>query len=101
MRNSHHHVTTQPQLLQKESNLLQYPILCNLLSPGKKEDIGLDELGEGGKGVVSKIREFSGDLGGELLGDRGGEDDERGFIVIREVGGVLFGRGEGDDGARV
>ncbi|GJT94185.1 hypothetical protein Tco_1083030 [Tanacetum coccineum] len=25
---------------------------------GKKEDVGLDELGEGGKGVISKIGEF-------------------------------------------
>ncbi|GJU91471.1 hypothetical protein Tco_1303894 [Tanacetum coccineum] len=49
---------------------------------GKKEDLGLDELGEGGKGVVSKIREFGGDLGSELLGDRGGEEDEKRFIVI-------------------
>ncbi|GKD69733.1 hypothetical protein Tco_1323823, partial [Tanacetum coccineum] len=49
---------------------------------GKKEDVGLDELGEGGKGVVSKIGEFGGDLGSELLGDRGGEEDERRFIVI-------------------
>ncbi|GJV33028.1 hypothetical protein Tco_1393428 [Tanacetum coccineum] len=49
---------------------------------GKKEDVGLDELGEGGKRVVSKIGEFGGDLGSELLGDRGGEEDERRFIVI-------------------
>ncbi|GKF53325.1 hypothetical protein Tco_0160235, partial [Tanacetum coccineum] len=40
---------------------------------GKEEDVGLDELGEGGKGVVSKIGEFGGDLGCELFGDRGGE----------------------------
>ncbi|GJR65695.1 putative reverse transcriptase domain-containing protein [Tanacetum coccineum] len=51
----------------------------------KKEDLGLDELGEGGKGVVSKIREFGGDLGSELLGDRGGEEDEKRFIVILKV----------------
>ncbi|GJS50439.1 hypothetical protein Tco_0623801 [Tanacetum coccineum] len=41
---------------------------------GKEEDVGLDELGEGGKGVVSKIGEFGGDLGSELFGDRGGDD---------------------------
>ncbi|GJU87630.1 hypothetical protein Tco_1295176 [Tanacetum coccineum] len=35
---------------------------------GKEEEVGLDELGEGGKGVVSKIREFGGDIGSELLG---------------------------------
>ncbi|GJZ71705.1 putative ribonuclease H-like domain-containing protein, partial [Tanacetum coccineum] len=49
----------------------------------KSKDVGFDELGEGGKEVVSKIREFG--------GDRGGEEDERGFIIIGEVGGVLFG----------
>nr|GEY02791.1 hypothetical protein [Tanacetum cinerariifolium] len=38
---------------------------------GKRDDVGLDELGEGGKGVVSKIGEFGGDLGSKLLGDRG------------------------------
>ncbi|GKC71943.1 hypothetical protein Tco_1117826, partial [Tanacetum coccineum] len=37
---------------------------------GKEEDVGLDELGEEGKGVVSKIGV---DLGSELFGDRGGE----------------------------
>ncbi|GJW11211.1 RNA-directed DNA polymerase, eukaryota, reverse transcriptase zinc-binding domain protein [Tanacetum coccineum] len=41
---------------------------------GKEEDVGLDGLGEGGKGVVSKIREFGEDLGSELFGDRGGDD---------------------------
>ncbi|GJU39317.1 hypothetical protein Tco_1192274, partial [Tanacetum coccineum] len=40
---------------------------------GKEEDVGLDELGEGGKGVVSKIGEFGGDLGSELFGDREGD----------------------------
>ncbi|GJW61523.1 hypothetical protein Tco_0110858 [Tanacetum coccineum] len=48
---------------------------------------GLDELGEGGKEVVSKIREFGGDIGSELLRDRGGE--------------VLFGGGEGGEGGRL
>ncbi|GJW25917.1 hypothetical protein Tco_0607029 [Tanacetum coccineum] len=38
---------------------------------GKEEDVGLDEFGEGGKGVVSKIREFSRDLSSELFGDKG------------------------------
>ncbi|GJT16404.1 putative ribonuclease H-like domain-containing protein [Tanacetum coccineum] len=38
---------------------------------GKEEDVGLDEFGEGGKGVISKIGEFGGDLGSELFGDRG------------------------------
>ncbi|GKB21859.1 T-complex protein 1 subunit theta, partial [Tanacetum coccineum] len=51
--------------------------LIHKIYGGKKEDVGLDELGEGGKGVVSKIGEFGGDLGSELLGDRGGEEDER------------------------
>ncbi|GJY90340.1 hypothetical protein Tco_0505536, partial [Tanacetum coccineum] len=45
---------------------------------GKKEDVGLDELGEGCKGVVSKIGEFG--------GDRVGEKEDRGFVVIGEVG---------------
>ncbi|GKA77475.1 hypothetical protein Tco_0783936 [Tanacetum coccineum] len=40
-------------------------------------------------------------LRSELLGDRGGEKDERGFIVIREVGLVLFGGGEVGDGRRL
>ncbi|GJZ17858.1 hypothetical protein Tco_0553981 [Tanacetum coccineum] len=40
---------------------------------GKEEDEGLDELGEGGKGVVSKIGEVGGVLGSELFGDRRGE----------------------------
>ncbi|GJR31124.1 hypothetical protein Tco_1208772 [Tanacetum coccineum] len=40
---------------------------------GKEEDVGLGELGEGGKGVVSKIGEIGGDIGRELFGDRGGE----------------------------
>ncbi|GJR32096.1 hypothetical protein Tco_1108328, partial [Tanacetum coccineum] len=51
---------------------------------GKEEDVGLDELGEGSKEVVSKIGEFGGDIGSELLGDRGGE--------------VLFGGGKGGEG---
>ncbi|GKB67995.1 hypothetical protein Tco_0929407 [Tanacetum coccineum] len=68
---------------------------------GKKEDVGLDELGEGGKGVVSKIGGFGGDLGSVLLGDGVGEEDEKGFIVIGEVSGVLFGGGEGGDGGRL
>ncbi|GJR49691.1 hypothetical protein Tco_1400212 [Tanacetum coccineum] len=38
---------------------------------GKEEDVGLDELREGGKEVVSKIGEFGGDIGSELPGDRG------------------------------
>ncbi|GJY75063.1 RNA-directed DNA polymerase, eukaryota [Tanacetum coccineum] len=38
---------------------------------GKEEDVGLGELGEGGKGVVSKIGEIGGDIGRELFGDRG------------------------------
>ncbi|GJY63680.1 zinc finger, CCHC-type containing protein [Tanacetum coccineum] len=54
---------------------------------GKEEYVGLDELGEGGNGVVSKIGEFGGDIGSELLGERGGE--------------VLFGGGEGGEGACV
>ncbi|GKA87200.1 hypothetical protein Tco_0808911 [Tanacetum coccineum] len=58
------------------------PSISKEICGGKKEDVGLDELGEGGKGVVSKIEEFGGDLGSELLGDRGGEEDERRFIVI-------------------
>ncbi|GJU58865.1 hypothetical protein Tco_1236631 [Tanacetum coccineum] len=45
---------------------------------------GLDELWEGSKEVVSKIGEFGGDIGSELLGDRGGE--------------VLFGGGKGGEG---
>ncbi|GJV76975.1 hypothetical protein Tco_1508559 [Tanacetum coccineum] len=57
-------------------------LLQNKICGGKKEDVGLDKLGEGGKGVVSKIREFGRDLGSELLGDRGGEEDKRRFIVI-------------------
>ncbi|GKF04053.1 hypothetical protein Tco_0034721, partial [Tanacetum coccineum] len=44
----------------------------------------LDELGEGSKEVVSKIGESDGDIGSELLGDRGGE--------------VLFGRRKGGEG---
>ncbi|GJW62127.1 hypothetical protein Tco_0111462 [Tanacetum coccineum] len=47
---------------------------------GKEEDVRLDELGEGSKEVVSKIGEFGGDIGSELLRDRGGE--------------VLFGGGK-------
>ncbi|GKC54058.1 hypothetical protein Tco_1076803, partial [Tanacetum coccineum] len=56
---------------------------------GKDEDVGLDELGEGGKGVVSKIGEFGGDIGSRLLRER-----ERG-------GEVLFGGGEGGEGGRL
>ncbi|GKB42618.1 ALP1-like protein [Tanacetum coccineum] len=56
-----------------------YPQWCPIVAlveiyGGKEEDVGLDELGEGGKGVVSKIGEFGGDLGSELFGDRGGDD---------------------------
>ncbi|GJX97735.1 hypothetical protein Tco_0353533 [Tanacetum coccineum] len=51
---------------------------------GKEEDVGLDELREGSKEVVSKIGEFGGDIGSELLRDRGGE--------------VLFGGGKGGEG---
>ncbi|GJU62758.1 hypothetical protein Tco_1244593 [Tanacetum coccineum] len=47
--------------------------VCSLACEGKEEDVGLDEFGEGGKGVVSKIREFSRDLSSELFGDKGGE----------------------------
>ncbi|GJV73188.1 hypothetical protein Tco_1493183 [Tanacetum coccineum] len=54
-----------------------------IMAGGKEEDVGLDELGEGSKEVVSKIREFGGDIGSELLGDRGGE--------------VLFGGGKGGE----
>ncbi|GKE42923.1 hypothetical protein Tco_1470207 [Tanacetum coccineum] len=54
---------------------------------GKEKDVGLDELREGGKEVVSKIGEFGGDIGSELLGDRGGK--------------VLFGGGEGGEGGRL
>ncbi|GJR83823.1 hypothetical protein Tco_0154608 [Tanacetum coccineum] len=54
---------------------------------GKEEDVGLDELGEGGNEVVSKIGEFGGYKGSELHGDRGGE--------------VLFGGGEGGEGKRL
>ncbi|GJT49382.1 hypothetical protein Tco_0975539 [Tanacetum coccineum] len=52
---------------------------------GKKEDVGLDELGEGGKGVVSKIGEFGGDLSSELLGDREGEEDERSKMETKDT----------------
>ncbi|GJT91442.1 hypothetical protein Tco_1080287 [Tanacetum coccineum] len=51
-----------------------------ILNTLRDEDVGLDELGEGSKEVVSKIGEFGGDIGSELLGDRGGE--------------VLFGGGK-------
>ncbi|GKB88298.1 hypothetical protein Tco_0960570 [Tanacetum coccineum] len=51
---------------------------------GPGEDVGLDELGEGSKEVVSEIGEFGGDIGSELLGDRGGE--------------VPFGGGKGGEG---
>ncbi|GJV89879.1 hypothetical protein Tco_1533817 [Tanacetum coccineum] len=40
---------------------------------GKEEDVVLDELGEGGKGVVSKIGEFGEDVDSGLLGERVGE----------------------------
>ncbi|GJU78564.1 hypothetical protein Tco_1275634 [Tanacetum coccineum] len=40
---------------------------------GKEKDVGLGELGEGGKGVVSKIRDNGGDIGREFFGDRRGE----------------------------
>ncbi|GJR16316.1 hypothetical protein Tco_0798968 [Tanacetum coccineum] len=60
---------------------------------GKKEDVGLDELGEGGKGVVSKIGEFGGDLGSELLRDRGGkEDDERFYVIWRSSWSPIWWR---------
>ncbi|GKB55951.1 hypothetical protein Tco_0912137 [Tanacetum coccineum] len=36
-----------------------------------------------------------------LSGGRGGKGDKREFVVIGEVGGVLYGRGEGGDGARL
>ncbi|GJS62783.1 retrovirus-related pol polyprotein from transposon TNT 1-94 [Tanacetum coccineum] len=49
----------------------------------------------------SQIRGFGGDLGSVLLGDGVGEEDEKGFIVIGEVSGVLFGGGEGGDGGRL
>ncbi|GJR94169.1 hypothetical protein Tco_0266343 [Tanacetum coccineum] len=47
----------------------------------KEENVGLDELEEGGKGVVSKIGEVGGDLGSELFGDRGGECMARHVIM--------------------
>ncbi|GJW57933.1 reverse transcriptase domain-containing protein [Tanacetum coccineum] len=37
------------------------------------KEVWFNELGEVGKGVVSKIGEFGGDLGSELFGDRGVE----------------------------
>ncbi|GJQ94494.1 polyubiquitin 10 [Tanacetum coccineum] len=55
--------------IQKESTLH----LVLRLRGGKEEDVGLDELGEGGKGVVSKIGEFGGDIDSGLLGERGGK----------------------------
>ncbi|GJV50986.1 hypothetical protein Tco_1446727 [Tanacetum coccineum] len=69
------------ELVLEEGEIWLTPIALEIYG-GKKEDVGLDELGEGGKGVISKIGEFGGDLGSELLGDRGGEEDERRFIVI-------------------
>ncbi|GJU73592.1 hypothetical protein Tco_1264997 [Tanacetum coccineum] len=51
---------------------------------GKLEDVGLDELEEGSKEVVSKIGEFGGDIGSELLGDREGD--------------VIFSGGKGGKG---
>ncbi|GJW63769.1 hypothetical protein Tco_0115653 [Tanacetum coccineum] len=50
---------------------------ADIIRFGKKEDVGLDELGEGGKEVVSKIGEFGKDLGSELFGDRRGVCDCR------------------------
>ncbi|GJT29056.1 ankyrin repeat-containing protein [Tanacetum coccineum] len=54
---------------------------------GKEEDVGLNELGERGNGVVSKNGEFGEDIGSELLGERGGE--------------ILFGGGESGEGRRL
>ncbi|GJX69213.1 retrovirus-related pol polyprotein from transposon TNT 1-94 [Tanacetum coccineum] len=63
---------------EKPNNVYKLKKLCTVLSKllklGKEGDVGLDELGEGGKGVVSNIGEFGGDLGSELFGDRGGDD---------------------------
>ncbi|GJU06169.1 hypothetical protein Tco_1122599 [Tanacetum coccineum] len=67
-------------LVTEASQSRQHVEICG----GKEEDVGLDELGEGSKEVVSKIGEFGGDIGSELLGDRGGE--------------VLFGGGKGGEG---
>ncbi|GJV36689.1 hypothetical protein Tco_1409166 [Tanacetum coccineum] len=57
---------------------------------GKEEDVGFDELGEGGLGVVSKIGEIGGDVGRELFGDRGGDmssDGEGDVHTYRRVYG--------------
>ncbi|GKC91788.1 hypothetical protein Tco_1152437 [Tanacetum coccineum] len=40
---------------------------------GKERDVRFGEFGEGCIGVVSKIGEIGGDVGGEMFGDRGGE----------------------------
>ncbi|GJT07451.1 retrovirus-related pol polyprotein from transposon TNT 1-94 [Tanacetum coccineum] len=74
----------QPQIALRSSKREQASIAGNPIK--EKEDVGLDELGEGGKGVVSKIGEIGGDLGSELLGDRGGEEDKRrnALCVFRE-----------------
>ncbi|GJS34641.1 hypothetical protein Tco_0533023 [Tanacetum coccineum] len=70
-------------VVMDDGKRVKVPMMRDLIRlRGKKEDVGLDELGKGGKGVVSKIGEFSRDLGSELLRDRGGEEDERRFIVI-------------------
>ncbi|GJT03190.1 hypothetical protein Tco_0824359 [Tanacetum coccineum] len=64
--------------------------LCLEIVPRDDEAVNLESLstkyplGEGSKEVVSKIGEFGGDIGSELLGDRGGE--------------ILFGGGKGGEG---
>nr|GEU52501.1 hypothetical protein [Tanacetum cinerariifolium] len=96
-------------MVNRSPFILVYPTYRALkLTPGRREEERInhlkqdqDELWEGGKGVVSKIGEFGGYLGSKLLRDRGGEEDKRGFIVIGEVGGVLFGGGEGGDDGRL
>ncbi|GKE15338.1 hypothetical protein Tco_1422915 [Tanacetum coccineum] len=62
-------------------DLIRLRSSLKILNTLREEDVGLDELGEGGKGVVSKIGEFGGDIDSGLLGERGGE--------------ILFGGGEG------
>ncbi|GJS43335.1 hypothetical protein Tco_0568378 [Tanacetum coccineum] len=66
----------------------------------KEENVGLDELEEGGKGVVSKIGEVGGDLGSELFGDRGGEcmarhgdDNCSKSSIVHLLIGIDFGGG--------